>query len=176
MAPPAWKGPSTSGIWWAVDARKRPDHITRHVRSCWQDDGLVMIAINKLANLFCLALLVTAHASSLLAQNTPSLPIELREHDFVIKDFRFQSDQTLPELKVHYRTFGTPHKSASGTIDNAILLLHGTTETSKEFLAPSFATELYGEGQPLDASRSTAISTWSRPNTSWLPNIWGFSI
>jgi homoserine O-acetyltransferase/O-succinyltransferase len=112
-----------------------------------------MIAIKKLANLFGLALLVTAHASSLLAQNTPSLPIELREQDFVIKDFRFRSGETLPELKLHYLTFGTPHKSASGTIDNAVFLLHGTTETNKEFLAPSFATELYGEGQPLDARK-----------------------
>ena len=112
-----------------------------------------MIAIKKLASVFCLALLVTAHASSLLAQNSPSLPIELREQDFVIKDFRFRSGETLPELKLHFVTFGTPHKSASGTIDNAVLLLHGTTETSKEFLAPSFANELYGEGQPLEARK-----------------------
>jgi hypothetical protein len=61
-----------------------------------------MIAIKKLASVFCLALLVTAHASSLLAQNTPSLPIELTEQDFVIKDFRFRSGKTLPELKLHF--------------------------------------------------------------------------
>jgi homoserine O-acetyltransferase len=31
--------------------------------------------------------------------------------DYVIKDFRFQSGDTLPGLRIHYRTVGTPRPS-----------------------------------------------------------------
>ena len=93
-----------------------------------------MIPIKKLANLFCLVLLVTAHASSLLAQNTPSLPTEPREQDFVIKNFKFRNGETLPELKVHYMTFGTPHKSASGTIHTPFFSFTGRRKQAKNSL------------------------------------------
>jgi homoserine O-acetyltransferase/O-succinyltransferase len=32
----------------------------------------------------------------------------LRESDFVLNDFRFASGQTLPELRQHFITLGTP--------------------------------------------------------------------
>src|SRR6185437_16126722 len=47
-----------------------------------------------------------------------------REGDFVLKDYVFASGETLPELKLHYTTLGTPHRNAAGEIDNAVLLLH----------------------------------------------------
>ena len=65
---------------------------------------------------------------------------------FTAKDFRFQSGQTIPELRVHYRTLG----ALQG--DNAVLILHGTTGTGAQFLRPEFAGELFGKGQPLDVS------------------------
>jgi homoserine O-acetyltransferase len=114
---------------------------------------LIMISIKKFAKQFSLPLLLTAYSTLLFAQNAPSLQINQNEQDFVINGFAFRSGGTLPELKIHYVTFGTPHKGASGSIDNAVLLLHGTTGTSKNFFAPSFANELYGEGQPLDARK-----------------------
>jgi homoserine O-acetyltransferase/O-succinyltransferase len=76
-----------------------------------------------------------------------------REGEFVIKDFAFESGETLPELKLHYTVLGTPHRNAAGDIDNAVLLLHGTSGTGKNWLLPSLADELFAAGQPLDASR-----------------------
>jgi homoserine O-acetyltransferase len=76
-----------------------------------------------------------------------------KEADFVIDDFRFADGETLSELKLHYITLGTPRKNAAGEIGNAIVLLHGTSGTGKNWLMPSLAGELFGEGQPLDASQ-----------------------
>jgi homoserine O-acetyltransferase/O-succinyltransferase len=73
--------------------------------------------------------------------------------DHVIRDFRFKSGVTLPELRVHYRTIGTLLRRDDGRVDNAILILHGTTGSGASFLRPEFAGELFGVGQPLDASR-----------------------
>jgi len=76
-----------------------------------------------------------------------------QEGNFVLKDYVFASGETLPELKLHYTTLGMPHRNAGGEIDNAVLLLHGTSGTGKNWLLPSLADELFGAGQPLDASR-----------------------
>jgi pimeloyl-ACP methyl ester carboxylesterase len=51
---------------------------------------------------------------------------------------------------MHYTTLGTPHRDSAGAIDNAVMVLHGTGGTGKQFLQPQFADELYGPGQPLD--------------------------
>jgi homoserine O-acetyltransferase len=75
------------------------------------------------------------------------------EGDFVIRDFRFASGETLPELRVHYRTIGTPRRDASGVVRNAVLIVHGTTGSGAQFLRREFAGELFGPGQLLDASR-----------------------
>jgi len=68
-----------------------------------------------------LASLCTALSISLLAafsslaqtstpppQNWPSP----QEGDFTVHDFHFQSGETLPELRIHYRTLGKPVKDA----------------------------------------------------------------
>jgi homoserine O-acetyltransferase len=74
------------------------------------------------------------------------------EADFVIRDFRFASGETLPELRLHYRTVGTPRRDASGKVRNAVLVLHGTGGTGAQFAGANFAGELFGPGQPLDAA------------------------
>jgi homoserine O-acetyltransferase len=71
---------------------------------------------------------------------------------FTIHDFHFASGETLPQLRMHYRTLGHPRRSASGTVTNAVLILHGTGGTGAQFLAPVFAGELFGAGQPLDTA------------------------
>lgn len=76
-----------------------------------------------------------------------------READFVIKDFRFDNGQTLPELRLHYVTIGTPRRNAAGAITNGVLLLHGTGGSSTSWLQATLAAELFGPGQPLDAAR-----------------------
>ena len=73
-----------------------------------------------------------------------------QEADVLLKDFRFASGETLPELRIHYTTLGHPHRNAVGDIDNAVMVLHGTGGTGQQFLRPQFADELYGPGQPLD--------------------------
>jgi homoserine O-acetyltransferase len=76
-----------------------------------------------------------------------------REGDFVLKDFRFGSGETLAELRQHYLTCGTPRRDPQGRISNAVLLLHNTTGTSKSWFASGLADELFGPGQPLDAEQ-----------------------
>jgi homoserine O-acetyltransferase len=89
----------------------------------------------------------------LLAQAAPASRPQPVEADFVIKDFRFTSGETLPELRLHYRTLGAPRKDAQGIVRNAVLVMHGTGGTGGQFTGRSFAGELFGPGQPLDAAR-----------------------
>jgi homoserine O-acetyltransferase len=99
-----------------------------------------------------LASLAASLAASLPTAAQTTWPNQ-REGDFVLKNYVFDSGETLPELKLHYTVLGTPHRNAAGEIDNAVVLLHGTSGTGKNWLLPSLAGELFGEGQPLDASR-----------------------
>jgi len=73
--------------------------------------------------------------------------------DFTIRDFKFQSGETLPELRIHYRTLGKPEKDAQGKTTNAVLVMHGTTGSGAQFIRPEFAGELFGKDQPLDATK-----------------------
>ena len=75
------------------------------------------------------------------------------ENDFVIRDFKFASGETLPELRIHYRTLGKREKDAQGKTRNAVLIMHGTTGSGAQFIRPEFAGELFGAGQPLDATK-----------------------
>jgi len=74
------------------------------------------------------------------------------EGDYVVRDFKFTSGETLPELRLHYRTLGKPEKDAQGKTTNAILIMHGTTGSGAQFIRPEFAGELFGKDQPLDAT------------------------
>ncbi|MBI1851495.1 MAG: alpha/beta fold hydrolase [Planctomycetes bacterium] len=80
------------------------------------------------------------------------------EGTFTIRDFRFESGEVLPELRLHYWTFGKPARGADGHIDNAVLVLHGTSGSSKQFLTDAFAGVLFGDGELLDASRTFVIA------------------
>jgi homoserine O-acetyltransferase len=75
------------------------------------------------------------------------------ESDFTIRDFKFASGETLPELRLHYRTLGKPEKDAQGKTTNAVLIMHGTTGSSAQFIRPEFAGELFGKDQPFDATK-----------------------
>ena len=75
------------------------------------------------------------------------------EGDYVIRDFKFTSGETLPELKIHYRTIGKAVKDEKGSVRNAVLITHGTTGSGGQFIRPDFAGELFGAGQPLDATK-----------------------
>ena len=73
--------------------------------------------------------------------------------DFLVHEFRFGSGETLPDLRLHYTTLGTPHRGPDGHVDNAVLILHGTGGSGANFLNDRFAGVLFGPGQPLDSSR-----------------------
>ena len=73
--------------------------------------------------------------------------------DFVLKDFTFRSGEKLADLRIHYRTLGTPARDAQGVVRNAVLILHGTGGSGAQFLRPEFAGVLFVPGGLLDASR-----------------------
>jgi homoserine O-acetyltransferase len=77
----------------------------------------------------------------------------LTEGDYTIRDFKFSSGESLPELRLHYRTIGQAIKDATGKTTNAVLIMHGTTGSGAQFIRPEFGGELFGKDQPLDATK-----------------------
>jgi len=75
------------------------------------------------------------------------------EGNFALRDFKFASGETLPELRLHYRTLGKAVRDDKGVTRNAVLIMHGTTGSGAQFLRPEFAGELFGAGQLLDATK-----------------------
>ena len=90
--------------------------------------------------------------AALSAHQPGQLPMP-KEGDYISHDFHFKSGETLPELRMHYATFGTAMRDPNGRVTNAVMLLHGTTGTGGQFLAPQFAGVLFGPGQLLDITR-----------------------
>src|SRR5215469_15364011 len=88
--------------------------------------------------------LVSLSASLLGAQSTDYKNPD--QGTFVVKDFQFKSGEKLPEVKLHYYTLGAPQKDASGKVRNAVLILHGTGGSGRQFLNPIFAAVLFGPG------------------------------
>jgi homoserine O-acetyltransferase len=74
-------------------------------------------------------------------------------HDYVIRDFHFRSGETLRELKLHYYTLGQPRRDAAGHIVNAVVILHGTGGSGRQFLQPQFADVLLVPGGLLDPAK-----------------------
>jgi len=69
-----------------------------------------------------------------------------RQGDWIARDFKFHTGETMPELRLHYTTVGEP-------TGQPVLVLHGTGGSAAAMLTPGFAGELFGPGQPLDASK-----------------------
>jgi pimeloyl-ACP methyl ester carboxylesterase len=69
-----------------------------------------------------------------------------KQGDFVAHDFKFHDGEVMAELKLHYATVG----EATG---QPVLVLHGSGGSAASMLTPGFAGELFGAGQPLDASK-----------------------
>ncbi len=73
-------------------------------------------------------------------------PPQPQQGDFVVKDFRFHTGEVLPELRLHYATVGAP-------TGEPVLVLHGSSGSGQTMMTKSFAGELFGPGQPLDAAK-----------------------
>ncbi|MFZ6735012.1 alpha/beta fold hydrolase [Undibacterium sp. Ji42W] len=102
---------------------------------------LVHVLWQAILATFCLLTAIDGFAADYPAPN---------EGDWIVRDFRFHSGEVLPELRLHYTTVGAP-------TGEPVLILHGTTQSSSSMLAPAFAGELFGPGQPLDAGRYFVI-------------------
>ncbi|HEX5094003.1 MAG TPA: alpha/beta fold hydrolase [Burkholderiales bacterium] len=100
--------------------------------------------MNKTNVVLAAALCVAAFSALAAGEPAP------KEGDWIAKDFRFHTGETLPELRVHYTTVGEP-------TGEPVVLLHGTTGSGTGLLGPAFGGELFGPGQPLDASRYYVI-------------------
>jgi len=69
-----------------------------------------------------------------------------KQGEWLARDFKFHTGETMPELKLHYTTVGDP----AGT---PVVVLHGTGGSAANVLTPAFGGELFGPGQPLDAAK-----------------------
>jgi homoserine O-acetyltransferase/O-succinyltransferase len=69
-----------------------------------------------------------------------------QQDDFIAKNFRFHTGEVMVDLKLHYATLGEP-------TGQPVLVLHGTGGSAASMLTPAFAGELFGPGQPLDATK-----------------------
>ncbi len=81
----------------------------------------------------------------------------VRDETHVLRDFPFDSGQSLAELALRCVTVGTPRRDAAGAVTNAVLLLHNTTGSADTWLRPSLGGALFGPGEPLDAAKHFLI-------------------
>ena len=65
---------------------------------------------------------------------------------WIARDFKFHTGETMPELRLHYTTVGEPG-------GQPVLVLHGSGGDAARMLTADFAGQLFGPGQPLDASK-----------------------
>lgn len=102
---------------------------------------------------FLVALFLVTTVCRAQTGQQPGSKVTPQESDYVLRDFHFKSGETLPELRMHYMTLGKPVRDGHGRVTNAVLILHGTGGSGRQFLAPQFADVLFGPDQLLDASR-----------------------
>jgi homoserine O-acetyltransferase len=86
------------------------------------------------------AFALTSFAASAADYPTP------KQGDWIARDFKLHTGQTMPELRLHYTTIGEP-------TGQPVLVLHGSGGSAANMLTPTFAGELFGPGQPLDAAK-----------------------
>ena len=113
--------------------------------------------IRSLSGLACV--LALAWATAVPAQTSPAAAAlaAAKEGDFVLKDFKFRSGESLPQLRMHYTTLGTPIRDAAGHVINAVMVLHGTGGDGHQFFRPQFADVLFAPGGLLDPARTYII-------------------
>ena len=105
---------------------------------------------NRIAG-FLTTLLLAISGGAAMAQTDPGP--KPTEGDFVIHDFHFRSGESLPELRIHYTTFGHPIRDAAGHVTNAVIAMHGTGGSGHSLIRPIFSGVLFSPGGLLDASR-----------------------
>ena len=99
---------------------------------------------------FCTLVALALLACTTIRAQTALNPVD---GDFVIKDFKFESGEILPELRLHYATLGTPQKDKNGRVTNAVIINHGTGGSHTQFLGAGFGGVLFTIGGLLDADK-----------------------
>src|SRR5947209_16094957 len=107
---------------------------------------------------FLITYALVLFTSSICAQ----APLKPSDGDFIIKDFKFESGETLPELRLHYVTLGTPQKDKNGRVTNAVIVNHGTGGSHTQFLGAGFGGVLFAKGGLLDRSEEHTSELQSR--------------
>lgn len=69
-----------------------------------------------------------------------------KEGDWIARNFKFHTGEVMREIRLHYTTIGDP-----GGIP--VVVLHDSSGSAASMLTPAFAGELFGPGQPLDATK-----------------------
>ena len=100
-----------------------------------------------------LAALIFLAATSGLSGNAHAADPPSQEGDFVARNFKFRSGETLSTLRLHYTTLGKPLRDGAGHITNAVLILHGTSSDGHQFFQPQFADMLFVPGGLLDPKK-----------------------
>src|SRR6187200_584286 len=95
--------------------------------------------------------LIGVNTAVQLAAQSP-LP-DRKEGDYIVRNYKFRSGETLPEVKLHYTTVGTPIRDSRSKIRNGILIMHGSSSPASQVLAASFTGPLVGAGLPLDPAK-----------------------
>ena len=124
-----------------IDSRKRSGHddAAAHYRGCSMKISRAALSV-LLSTL--LAVILAMNCFAALAADYPAP----KQGDFIARDFKFHTGETMPELRLHYTTVGEP-------TGQPVLVLHGSGGSAASMLTPAFAGELFGPGQPLDASK-----------------------
>src|SRR5215471_13417963 len=116
-----------------------------------------MRQLSYLISAFQLGLLVSFSALVAYGQQPAfSLP-NPNEGEFILHDFHFKSGESLPQLRMHYYSFGQMVKDAQGRSTNAVLLLRGTGGSGRQFIAPQVSEVFFGPGWFLDINRYFVI-------------------
>lgn len=93
------------------------------------------LRFTRALSLACLLLslcgIAAAQGGASPAQSAGNYPTP-SQGDYLIRDFKFKSGETLPELRLHYATLGTPTRDSAGVVRNAVLVMHGTGGDYKE--------------------------------------------
>jgi homoserine O-acetyltransferase/O-succinyltransferase len=101
--------------------------------------------IRQLAGILCFALSTITNGQAFPGK------------DYVIPNFKFESGETLPALRIHYIVMGQPRRDAAGVVRNAVIVNHGTTGSGSAFTSRTFAGELFGPGELLDTAKYFVI-------------------
>jgi homoserine O-acetyltransferase len=100
-----------------------------------------------------LAGLILLAASFGLGGNAHAAAPPSQEGDFVVRNFTFQSGETLAALRLHYTTLGKPVRDTAGHVSNAVMILHGTSLDGHQFFQPQFSDVLFVPGGLLDPAK-----------------------